>query len=156
MLKILIFGVFGLFWYHLSVWWCEGKPSISPIKAHLGTLEGGPKKYTPLCHELVPQGDRWIYLVQYASGSEAWNCIETDAMVFYSQNYSYKTMKQSAGRIDRRNTPYKNLYYYHLVSKSSIDNGIRNTLNKKKDFNESKFFAKLSREKNLAYNREKG
>ena len=107
-------------------------------------------------HELVPQGDRWIYLVQYASGSEAWNCIETDAMVFYSQNYSYKTMKQSAGRIDRRNTPYKNLYYYHLVSKSSIDNGIRNTLNKKKDFNESKFFAKLSREKNLAYNREKG
>ena len=107
-------------------------------------------------HELVPQGDRWIYLVQYASGSEAWNCIETDAMVFYSQNYSYKTMKQSAGRIDRRNTPYKNLYYYHLISKSSIDNGIRNTLNKKKDFNESKFFAKLSREKNLAYNREKG
>ena len=107
-------------------------------------------------HELVPQGDKWIYLVQYASGSEAWNCIETDAMVFYSQNYSYKTMKQSAGRIDRRNTPYKNLYYYHLVSKSSIDNGIRNTLNKKKDFNESKFFAKLSREKNLAYNREKG
>ena len=107
-------------------------------------------------HELVPKGDRWIYLVQYASGSEAWNCIETDAMVFYSQNYSYKTMKQSAGRIDRRNTPYKNLYYYHLVSKSSIDNGIRNTLNKKKDFNESKFFEKLSREKNLAYNREKG
>lgn len=107
-------------------------------------------------HELVPKGDRWIYLVQYASGSEAWNCIETDAMVFYSQNYSYKTMKQSSGRIDRRNTPYKNLYYYHLVSKSSIDNGIRNTLNKKKDFNESKFFAKLSREKNLAYNREKG
>ena len=77
-------------------------------------------------------------------------------MVFFSQNYSYKTMKQSAGRIDRRNTPYKDLYYYHLVSKSSIDNGIRNTLNKKKDFNESKFFAKLSREKNLAYNRREG
>ena len=77
-------------------------------------------------------------------------------MVFFSQNYSYKTMKQAAGRIDRRNTPYKTLYYYHLVSKSSIDNGIRNTLNKKKDFNESKFFEKLTREKNLAYNREKG
>jgi len=107
-------------------------------------------------HELVPKGDKWIYLVQYASGSEAWNCIETDTTVFYSQNYSYKTMKQSAGRIDRRNTPFKDLYYYHLVSKSSIDNGIRNTLNKKKDFNESKFFAKLAREKNLAYNRREG
>ena len=107
-------------------------------------------------HELVPKGDKWIYLVQYASGSEAWTCIETDTIVFFSQNYSYKTMKQSAGRIDRRNTPFKDLYYYHLVSKSSIDNGIRNTLNKKKDFNESKFFAKISREKNLAYNREKG
>ena len=107
-------------------------------------------------HELVPKGDKWIYLVQYASGSEAWNCIETDTIVFFSQNYSYKTMKQSAGRIDRRNTPFKDLYYYHLVSKSSIDNGIRSTLNKKKDFNESKFFAKIAREKNLAYNREKG
>lgn len=100
-------------------------------------------------HELVPKGEKWIYLVQYASGCEAWNCIETDAMIFFSQNYSYKTMKQAAGRIDRRNTPYKDLYYWHLVSKTSIDNGIRTTLNKKKDFNESKFFAKFNREKNI-------
>lgn len=107
-------------------------------------------------HEQLPSGTRWIYLVQYASGSEAWNCIETDAMIFFSQNYSYKTMKQAAGRIDRRNTPYKNLYYWHLVSKSPIDNGIRNTLNKKKDFNEKKFIDKMVREKNLAYNRREG
>lgn len=100
-------------------------------------------------HELVPKGKKWIYLVQYSSGCEAWNCIETDAMIFFSQNYSYKTMKQAAGRIDRRNTPYKDLYYWHLVSKTSIDNGIRTTLNKKKDFNESKFFAKFNREKNI-------
>ena len=86
-------------------------------------------------HEGVPETDRWLYLVQYNSGSEAWNCITTDAMIFYSQNYSYKMMKQASGRIYRRNTPYKDLYYWHLVSKSPIDNGIRNTLNKKKDFN---------------------
>ena len=107
-------------------------------------------------HELVPKGERWIYLVQYSSGCEAWNCIETDAMIFFSQNYSYKVMKQAAGRIDRRNTPYKDLYYWHLVSKSSIDNAIRATTNKKKDFNESRFLAKMSREKNLAYNRREG
>lgn len=107
-------------------------------------------------HELVPKGDRWMYLVQYSSGCEAWNCIETDAMSFYSQNYSYKVMKQAAGRIDRRNTPYKDLYYWHLVSKSPIDNAIRASTNKKKDFNESRFLAKMTREKNLAYNREKG
>ena len=107
-------------------------------------------------HELVPKGDKWIYLVQYSSGCEAWNCIETDAMSFYSQNYSYKVMKQAAGRIDRRNTPYKDLYYWHLVSKSPIDNAIRASTNKKKDFNESRFLAKMTREKNLAYNREKG
>ena len=94
-------------------------------------------------HEGVPETDRWLYLVQYNSGSEAWNCITTDAMIFYSQNYSYKMMKQASGRIDRRNTPYKDLYYWHLVSKSPIDNGIRNTLNKKKDFNERKFIDKM-------------
>ena len=94
-------------------------------------------------HEGVPETDKWLYLVQYNSGSEAWNCITTDAMIFYSQNYSYKMMKQASGRIDRRNTPYKDLYYWHLVSKSPIDNGIRNTLNKKKDFNERKFIDKM-------------
>ena len=107
-------------------------------------------------HELVPKGDRWIYLVQYSSGSEAWNCIETDAMIFYSENYSYKMMKQAAGRIDRRNTPYKDLYYWHLTSKSPIDNAIRNCQAKKKDFNEKRFVDKMAREKNLAYNRREG
>ena len=107
-------------------------------------------------HEPVPKGDKWIYLVQYSSGSEAWNCIVTDAMIFYSQNYSYRTMKQSAGRIDRRNTPFKDLYYWHFVSKSPIDNGIRNAVNKKKDFNEKKFLDKIDREKNIAYNRREG
>ena len=65
-------------------------------------------------------------------------------------------MKQASGRIDRRTTPYKDLYYYHLSSKSPIDNGIRSAVSKKKDFNEARYLAKNTREKNLAYNREKG
>lgn len=90
-------------------------------------------------HQPVPPNERWVYLVQYAAGSESWNCVQTDAMAFYSQTYSYKTLKQSCGRIDRVNTPFKDLYYYHLRSRSSIDNGIFMTLKKKKKFNENKF-----------------
>lgn len=90
-------------------------------------------------HEPVPNSQYWIYLVQYTSGSEAWNCITTNTMIFYSQNYSYKIMEQSSGRIDRLNTPYKNLYYYHFGSKSSIDIAIHRALVKKKQFNEKKW-----------------
>lgn len=93
-------------------------------------------------HEPLPKGDKWVFLVNYMSGSEGWNCITTDTIIFYSQNYSYKTMKQAAGRIDRRNTKCKDLYYYHLKSKSSIDISISRTLDNKKKFNENKFFAK--------------
>lgn len=74
-----------------------------------------------------------------SSGAEGWNCIKTDTIIFYSQNYSYKIMKQSAGRIDRLNTPFKDLYYYHLKSRSGIDLGISRSLKDKKDFNETKF-----------------
>ena len=88
-------------------------------------------------HEPLPEGDDWVYLVQYTSGCEAWNCITSNTIVFYSLNYSYKVMTQAAGRIDRRDTPYKDLYYYYFVSKSPIDAGIRQSLSKKKKFNEN-------------------
>lgn len=92
-------------------------------------------------HQSIPEADNWIYLVQYTAGAEGWNCTSTNAIIFYSQNYSYKTAVQAAGRIDRRNTPYSDLYYYHLKSNASIDVAIYQALARKKSFNERGFKA---------------
>lgn len=91
----------------------------------------------------VPDGDRWVYLVQYVAGAEAWNCTSTDATVLYSLTYSYKNFEQCQGRTDRLDTDFKDLYYYIFVSNSVVDRGIRASLGSKKNFNERKFMDSL-------------
>ena len=94
-------------------------------------------------HNPIPTSAQWVYLVQYTAGCEGWNCIKTDTIVFYSQNYSYKVMAQASGRIDRLDTPFRDLYYYHIKSRSGIDLAISKALSSKKKFNETRWVGKM-------------
>lgn len=89
--------------------------------------------------QAIPTGEKWVYLVQYVAGAEAWECTSTDTIIMYSLTYSFKSFMQSQGRIDRLDSPYTDLYYYILATFSAIDRAIRKSLSEKKNFNERNF-----------------
>lgn len=112
------------------------------LRGFLSKFEGVEvKEWNGQNHDELPKTPEWVYLVQYAAGAEGWNCIDTDAIVFFSQSYSYRMTIQAAGRIDRMNTPYRDLYYYLFKSKSPIDLAIGRALKSKRNFNERAFCA---------------
>lgn len=94
-------------------------------------------------HQEIPKTDQWVYLVQYTSGSEGWNCIETDATLFYSLTYSYRVFHQAHGRVDRLNTPFTLLRYYVLMADVAIERAVKQALVNKHSFNEVKFVKKF-------------
>jgi hypothetical protein len=110
------------------------------LRSLAGTTETPVGEWNGHKHQEIPETEKWLYLVQYTAGSEGWNCVTTDSMVFWSLNYSYKVNEQSKGRIDRMNTPFTDLYYYIFRSAAPIDNAIAKAIATKKNFNESNYY----------------
>lgn len=105
-------------------------------------------EYNGHYHQAIPDTDAWVYLVQYNSGAEGWNCTDTNAMILYSLTYSYKNYIQCQGRIDRLNTKFTELYYYILRNQSAIDLAVGKSLANKKNFNERELIRKWTNSTN--------
>ena len=113
------------------------------LREHLDSIGVPYSEWNGFRHEPIPDTDQWVYLCQYTSASEGWNAIETNTVVFFSLNYSYKIMEQSAGRIDRMNTPFGRLYYYIFLSSAPIDKAVKIAVDRKELFNEMAYFNAL-------------
>lgn len=115
---------------------------LDALRRSLAVLKGTVAEYNGHKHEPIPNTDSWYYLVQYNSGCEGWNCTETDTVVFFSQSYSYRQTEQAMGRIDRVNTPHKNLWYYFIRSNAKYELAVSRALKNKKKFNETSWYRK--------------
>lgn len=108
--------------------------SLRSLGTHVRLAE-----WNGLKHEEVPETEKWVYLVQYIAGAEAWNCTSTNATAFYSLTYSYRQWHQAHGRVDRLDTKFAELLYYTLFSEADIDSAIMDCLGRKRSFNEVEF-----------------
>ena len=116
---------------------------LEALRTVIGTLGFTCREWNGHVHDSVPEGDDWVYLVQYTAGAEGWNCITADTIIFFSENYSYRVVEQASGRIDRLNTPFTDLQYYFLRSTAPIDMAIKRSRKSKELFSERKYAESL-------------